>query len=83
MILVLGGHDKKFIKDTVKGCDYTVDDTSLLCRKAYNIMRLYNDGNLIREFENEVPIGEFLPLPPDIEQYLTNPSVIVEYSPTK
>ena len=83
VILVLGGHDKKFIKDTVKDCDYTVDDTSRLCRKAYNIMRLYNDGNLIREFENGVPIGEFLPLPPDIEQYLKNPSVIVEWGPTK
>ena len=83
---MFSGHDKKFLEGEAEGCDYTADTVSPSCRRdgkwsAYNIMRLYNDGSLIKEFEAGVSLDAFPPLPPKIERHLINPSYIVEWTP--
>ena len=86
VVLMFSGHDKKFLEGEAEGCDYTADTVSPSCRRdgkwsAYNIMRLYNDGSLIKEFEAGVSLDAFPPLPPKIERHLINPSYIVEWTP--
>ena len=81
VILILDSHDKEFFVNVIKACDYATDSASMYCHKAYHIMRLYNDGNLIKEFGNRMPVDAFPPLPSRIERHLMNPSVIVEWTP--
>ena len=81
VILMFDNHDKNFLAGIVESCDYAADSVSMYCHKAYNIMRLYHDGTLIKEFSSETPIDAFPPLPPNIARHLINPSTITEWVP--
>ena len=83
VILMFDNYKKDFFTDIVEGCDYAADSVSMYCHKAYNIMRLHHDGTLIKEFSSETPFDAFPPLPPNIEQHLINPSMIIEWVPAE
>ena len=82
-VLVLDDYHKRRFTDAVGGCDYTAGNTSAYCQNVYSVMKLYNYGNLIREFGNEMPVDTFLPLPPSVERYLINSYKVVEWVPAK
>ena len=83
VVLVLDDYHKRRFTDGVGGCDYTPGNTSVYCQNVYGVMKLYNYGNLIREFGNEAPVDAFPPLPPSIERYLINSYEVVEWVPAK
>ena len=83
VILMFDSQDKQHFVDTVESCDYAADSANRYCHNAYSMLRLYNDGNLIREFKNKVPVDVFPQIPPNVERHWTNPSRIVEWSPAK
>ena len=84
VVLMIGNHDKKFLESMLEGCDYTADNVSVSCPlDAYTIMRVYNEGSLIKEFDAGVSLDAFPPLPLNVERHLVNPSFIIEWNPTK
>ena len=84
IVLVFGNHNIRYLGGLMEGCDYTADSLSLRCaRDAYTIIRLYNESNLIKEFESGVSLDAFPSLPANVEGHLINPSFIVEWTPAK
>ena len=83
VILVFNSHNKKFFADMLESCDYAIDSANTDCHNAYNILRLYNDGNLIKEFGNDASIDAFPSLPSYIERHLIAQTEIIGLTPAK
>ena len=83
VVLVLDDYHKRRFTDDVGGCDYTAGNISVYCQNVYSVMKLYNYGDLIKEFGNGAPVDAFPPLPPSIERYLINSYEVVEWVPAK
>ena len=83
IILVLKNNHKKYFADVMEACDYATDSANMRCHTVYSAMRIYNDGVLVKEFQNGAPVDAFPPLPPNIERYLINSYEVVEWVPAK
>ena len=83
VVLMFSGHNKKLLASKMENCDRTANSVSLECHEAYNVMGLYNKGDLIKEFDAGVSLDAFPSLPANIERHLINPSFIVELTPAK
>ena len=83
VVLVIGNSHKKHFVDAIEACDYAADSASMPCHTAYGMMRLYNDGTLIKGFANEMSTDAFPSLPHVIERHLINQYEIVEWIPAK
>ena len=83
VVLMFSSHNKKLLASKMENCDRTANSVSLECHEAYNVMGLYNKGDLIKEFDAGVSLDAFPSLPVNIERHLINPSFIVELTPAK